>query len=89
MADQTTPTPQPTGTGFANIAGGINSLLTGIGGDNGIGDDIGTVVCSFKGNCVPKNVTNVYPGTTSSMPPTIWLIGGAVVIVILILVLKK
>lgn len=80
---------QATGTGFANIAGGIGSLLTGLGGNDGIGNDIGDVICNAKGTCVPKSVTYVQPGNNAAMPSMVWLIGGAALIVVLVLVLKK
>jgi LPXTG-motif cell wall-anchored protein len=80
---------QATGTGFANIAGGIGSILNGLGGGNGIGDDIGNVINATKGNVVPQNVTYVNGGSTGSNPSIIWIVLGAAVLIGMIFILKK
>lgn len=67
----------------------IGSILSGVGGSNGIGDDVGNVICALKGNCAPTTVNYVNPATTSSSSSMIWIIAGVGIIVLLVLVLKK
>lgn len=76
---------QQTGTGFNNVAGGIGSILGGVGGGKGVG----SIICSIKGNCIPENITYLQPQPTSRISPMMMLIIGGALVVVLVLMLKK
>jgi hypothetical protein len=54
------------GEGFNNIAGGIGSILGGLGGSNGIGDDISSIIYAGKND--PNRFPYGYGGNPYASP---------------------